>query len=244
MLLINLLFYLNVSLRAIVKRNCLFLSSVSLLDDQLLLLEHLGQVAILVHRYENIGAANKLLLDVQLGNRRPVRVLLDAGTELIVFENVKRRKLLGVDTLHAEDLDGGAREAALGELGGSLHEEDDWRRADGLVDGRSDLVGEEARNRELDGTESRGPGDLAENALFTVLDIWVIVRRRKGTYRGDWSYEHVSCGCVCLQEWNLRHSFSQSGRKNIGLLTNHGVTYPGGDTARKHAVMDAVRLRN
>lgn len=33
-------------------------------DDKLLLLEHLGEVAVLVHGYEDIAATNELLFDV------------------------------------------------------------------------------------------------------------------------------------------------------------------------------------
>lgn len=43
-----------------------------------LLLQHLGQLAVLVHRHEDIAPADELLVDVQLRDGRPVGVLLDA----------------------------------------------------------------------------------------------------------------------------------------------------------------------
>lgn len=46
--------------------------------QHLLLLKQLRQLAILVHRDEDIASAHKLLINVQLRDRRPVRELLDA----------------------------------------------------------------------------------------------------------------------------------------------------------------------
>lgn len=43
-----------------------------------LLLQHLGQLAVLVHRHEDVAPADELLVDVQLRDRRPLGVLLDA----------------------------------------------------------------------------------------------------------------------------------------------------------------------
>ena len=55
--------------------------SVSLLavgrHKHILLLKQLAQLAILVHRHEDICATNKLAANVQLRNRLPVAVLLD-----------------------------------------------------------------------------------------------------------------------------------------------------------------------
>jgi hypothetical protein len=95
------------------------------LKNNLFLIEKLGQVTILVHRHKNIRTTDEILLDVELRNRRPIGVLLDTLSQLRVLENIKGGELFGVDALKAEDLDGGARKAALGCLGGSLHEEDD-----------------------------------------------------------------------------------------------------------------------
>lgn len=42
-----------------------------------LALKHLSKLTILMHGHQNIAAANKLLVEVQLRNSRPIRVLLD-----------------------------------------------------------------------------------------------------------------------------------------------------------------------
>ncbi|KAI6773190.1 hypothetical protein HG531_000039 [Fusarium graminearum] len=114
------------------------------LKNNLLLVEELSQVTILVHRHQNIRTTDKVLLDVELRNRGPVGVLLDALAQLRVLEDVESGELVGVDALQTEDLDGGARKAALGCLGGSLHEEYDGGGGHGFVDGGAGLVGEEA----------------------------------------------------------------------------------------------------
>lgn len=51
------------------------------LCQDLLVLEQLGQFAVLVHRNEDVAAANELLADVELGNRGPVGVLFDAYSQ-------------------------------------------------------------------------------------------------------------------------------------------------------------------
>lgn len=80
-------------------------------------------------------------------------------TQLGISQDVEGGKLGGVDALEAEDLDRGAGEAALGGLGGSLHEEHDRRGADGVLDGLLRLVGDEAV---LGEEGERGPeGDWA-----------------------------------------------------------------------------------
>lgn len=76
-----------------------------------------------MHRNQNIRSTNKLLRNVELRNRRPVGVLLDTLAQLGILEDVEGSEFIGVDALEAEDLDGGARKAALRCLGRSLHEE-------------------------------------------------------------------------------------------------------------------------
>jgi hypothetical protein len=49
----------------------------------ILLLKQLAQRAILVHRHEDIRATDKLAANVQLGNRLPVAVLLDACSSIV-----------------------------------------------------------------------------------------------------------------------------------------------------------------
>lgn len=46
--------------------------------EDALLLEQLGQRAVLVHGDEDVAAADELLVEVELGDGEPVGVLLDA----------------------------------------------------------------------------------------------------------------------------------------------------------------------
>jgi hypothetical protein len=111
-----------------------------------------------MHRDQNIAATDELLLDVQLRDRGPVRVLLDSRPELRILQHVESSELVGVDTLQTEDLDAGSREAALRCLGCSLHEEHDGCGGYGLVDCLLGLVGEEAPLGEggLEAEDGRG----------------------------------------------------------------------------------------
>ncbi|GAO48584.1 hypothetical protein G7K_2757-t1 [Saitoella complicata NRRL Y-17804] len=90
------------------------------------LLQHLLQLPTLMHANQNITPPNKLLIQIQLRNRRPIRVLLDTMSQVFVFEDVVRCEFLGIDALETEDLDGGAGEAAHGLFGCAFHEEDYW----------------------------------------------------------------------------------------------------------------------
>lgn len=105
-----------------------------------------------MHRPQDVTSADKLLVHVQLGDSRPVRILLDTLAKLRVLEDVKGSKLFRVDALHAEDLDDCGGEAALGHLGSSLHEQHNRRRSDGLVNGRAGCVGQET---DLEGRQRR-----------------------------------------------------------------------------------------
>jgi hypothetical protein len=149
-----------------------------LLNQDLVLLKQLRQVSILMHRDQDVAAANKLLVQVQLGDGRPVRVLLDSLPQLRVLQDVEGRKLVGADALEAEDLDDGAGEAALGHFGRSLHEEHDGRRGNGLVDGAASGIGQEShlegreRNRHAEGRQGSSncrpgcwPSSLPQKAL-------------------------------------------------------------------------------
>lgn len=128
-------------------------------DEHVLLLEQLAQRAVLVHRHENVSAANELVGDVKLGNGLPVAVLLDTcpthvstslnwpsstsralpefqrtRSKVLILQHIECSELLRVDALQAEDLDRGARETALRRLRRALHEQHHGRRGDGLVD--------------------------------------------------------------------------------------------------------------
>lgn len=114
------------------------------LDQDLVLVKQLRQVSILVHGHQDVASANKLLVQVQLRDGGPVRVLLDSLAQLRVLQDVEGGELFGAYALDAEDLDDGAGEAALGRFGGSLHEEHDGRRGNGLVDGAASGIGQQS----------------------------------------------------------------------------------------------------
>lgn len=93
-------------------------------------------------REHNVAAADKLALDVHLGDGRPVAavspftpdppVLLDALAQLGVLEAVEGDNLLARDALDLEDLAHGAGEAALRLFRRALHEHDERVLLDGL----------------------------------------------------------------------------------------------------------------
>lgn len=62
-------------------------------------------------------------------------------SQLLVLQDVEGGKLLRVHALQAEDLDAGARKAALRHLRRAFHEEHHGRGADGFVDGGARLGG-------------------------------------------------------------------------------------------------------
>jgi hypothetical protein len=136
-----------------------------------LLLEHLRQRAILVHSHKNIAATNELLVDVKLGYRRPLGVLLDSyrnlsasiptpplpdliatagaaeertSPQFLILKHVECRELVRIHTLHAQDLYTRAREPALWCLRGALHEQHHGRGGDCAIDGAADLIREAA----------------------------------------------------------------------------------------------------
>src|SRR5438270_2624981 len=78
----------------------------------LLVPEELLELAGLVHLHHDVGAADELALDVELGNGRPVRIGLDTLPDLRVLEDVDR---LERHVQMVEDGDRARREAALGE---------------------------------------------------------------------------------------------------------------------------------
>lgn len=135
-----------------------------------------------MHGHKDVSAANEFVGDVELGDRLPVAVLLDACLknvsalafsresfmvvprtlpEVLILQHVEGSELLGVDALEAEDLDGGARETTLRRLGRTLHEEDDGRGSDGLVDRGANLGGQEGP---LKSGEARGEERVAARA--------------------------------------------------------------------------------
>src|SRR5690606_33075191 len=114
-------------------------------SGQRLLRNHLLQLARLVHLGEDVGAADELASDVQLRDRRPVRVVLDALAHFVVVEHVDRDEALHAAGL--QDLDGASGESALRELRRALHEQDDRVLGDGLLDERSGVHGTSVSGR-------------------------------------------------------------------------------------------------
>src|SRR5450755_4692643 len=90
------------------------------------------QLAGLVHLGHDVRAADEFAVDVELGNRRPVGVALDALADLLVLEDVDRLQV--ADAAGLQDLDGAAGKAAHRKLGRSLHEENDAVVLDEIVD--------------------------------------------------------------------------------------------------------------
>lgn len=92
-------------------------------DQNVLLLEQLGQRAILVHGHKDISSADKLLVDVELRDGGPLRVLLDTYepnmsaytwsvidmhrptcSKLLILKNIEGSELGRVNALQTEDL--------------------------------------------------------------------------------------------------------------------------------------------
>lgn len=115
-------------------------------SKNLLLLQQLRKLAGLVHGDKDIATTDKLLVHIQLGDRGPVGVFLDAYhstklipnhywrerrgregqtlSDFIVLQHIDCRKLCWVDALQPEDLHRCTRESALRHLRGTLHEQD------------------------------------------------------------------------------------------------------------------------
>src|SRR4051812_46305158 len=84
--------------------------------------DQLLQLAALEHLHHDVRPADELTLDVELGDRRPIRIFLDALADLRILQNVDR---LIWRTEALEDGNRAARKAALREQRRSLHEQDD-----------------------------------------------------------------------------------------------------------------------
>src|SRR5215475_11283116 len=94
--------------------------------------EDLWQLACFVHLAKDVAPADELAVDVQLWDRRPVRVVLDALPDLGILEDVDC-EVVG-DAGPLEDLDDRGREAALRELRRALHVQHDAVRFDLVAD--------------------------------------------------------------------------------------------------------------
>lgn len=117
------------------------------LNHNVLLLQQVGQVARLGHGDDDVVPTNELLVNVELGNCGPGAVLLDALAQFWVLKNVKRSKLLGIDSLVAENLDGVSGKSTCWGLGRSLHEQHARGRSDGRIDCLSHLRAQKPHSR-------------------------------------------------------------------------------------------------
>ncbi len=83
------------------------------------------------HLGDDVTASNKLAFDIELGNGRPVREILDALTNTFVGQDVH----VGVvDPDEVQDTGHAARETALGHVFGAFHVEHDIVALDGFFD--------------------------------------------------------------------------------------------------------------
>src|ERR1051326_3963005 len=96
-----------------------------------LLVEKLGQLALLEHLADDVAAAHELALDVELRDRRPLREALDALADAHVVEHID---VLVVDAHVTQDLGDLSGEPALGKILVPLHEKDHVVASDGLAD--------------------------------------------------------------------------------------------------------------
>jgi len=94
-------------------------------------IQQLLQLPTLIHTRNNITPPHKLPIHIQLRNRRPLRILLDALPHLRVIQNIHGRKIGSVLFEGADDRGG---EAALGCGGGAFHVEHDAVGFDVVVD--------------------------------------------------------------------------------------------------------------
>src|SRR5205814_9582886 len=79
----------------------------------------------------DVGSANELAFDIELRDRRPVRIFLDAAADLRVLEHVD--SLIGGAEM-IEDGDRAAGKSALRKERRALHEQDDVVVLDELGD--------------------------------------------------------------------------------------------------------------
>lgn len=85
--------------------------------------EHLLEFVLLVHFDQDVGAADEFPVHIDLGNRGPVRVCLNALTDFLVREHIKGFK--GHAEL-VENLNNIVGEATLGHEFIALHEDHDF----------------------------------------------------------------------------------------------------------------------
>src|SRR3954462_3530817 len=93
--------------------------------------EEFLQLTALEHLHHDVRSADELALHIELGDRRPFRIFLDALADFRILENVDG---LIVCAQMIEDRDRSARKATLRENRGPFHEEHDVVALHELVD--------------------------------------------------------------------------------------------------------------
>ena len=89
-------------------------------DGNALVLEHFLQFASLEHFFDDVGAADKFTLDVELGNGWPIRKGLDAVTDAHIFEHID---VFEIDAEMIKNLHAQARKSTLWCLVLAFHEQ-------------------------------------------------------------------------------------------------------------------------
>jgi hypothetical protein len=105
--------------------------------DKSFLLQEFLQTAIFMHLLHDVATTDKLLLDVDLRNGGPIRVLLDRRSNQVVRQHIHVLEFLPV-CVHQHDDE--ATEAALGLLLRALHEDHDVVLIDPLCESLLELV--------------------------------------------------------------------------------------------------------
>lgn len=120
---------------------------------------------------------------------KPLKLTL---TQLYILKNIECDELLRVNSLEAQDLDAGSREAALRCLGSTFHEQDNRSSRDGLVNrcscfGRYQAGMEHGRHPESRGAwlkEVRGPRKWSEY-LDDLNELGFWIRRVQTTHTDE-----------------------------------------------------------
>jgi hypothetical protein len=97
----------------------------------------------------------------------------------MVFKHVERDKFLGINALETQDLNAGARKTALRRFGSALHEENDGRGGNCLINCCLGFRGQEARMKDRGKRKGRGangtqewPRDRAESLESVSIIGW------------------------------------------------------------------------
>lgn len=128
--------------------------------------------------------ARRQLLQVRKKKKKKRSCFEHTLPQRLILQHIVSGKLGRVHALHAQDLYGGAREAALRCFRCALHEQHDRRRRHRLIDGLTHLVREEAvlgrREPGRRPRRERGGRRLPEHALMGVSVLVLLKKVRLG----------------------------------------------------------------